>query len=83
MAENTVLTRLLHGPKGSRCPEPKTSLEESVRASVAPFPYLHKPFPLYPFHSFFTSLRKRQSVPWAMSFCGLLLIMPAACRRRA
>jgi hypothetical protein len=37
----------------------------------------------YPFSSFFNSLRKRQSVPWAMSFWGLDLIIPASCRRRA
>src|SRR5215510_6085338 len=30
--------------------------------------------PHYPFNSFFSSLKKRQSVPWAMSFCGLLWI---------
>ena len=29
---------------------------------------------LYPFNSFFNSLKKRQSVPWAMSFWGLLLM---------
>jgi hypothetical protein len=39
--------------------------------------------PLYPFSSFFSSLKKRQSVAWAMSFCGLLLIIPASWRRRA
>jgi hypothetical protein len=38
---------------------------------------------LYPFNSFFSALRKRQSVPWAMIFWGLLLIIPASCRRRA
>jgi hypothetical protein len=39
--------------------------------------------PLYPFNSFFSSLRKRQSVPCSMIFWGLDLIMPASCRRRA
>jgi len=34
----------------------------------------------YPFSSFLSSLRKRQSVPWAMIFCGLDLIIPAPCR---
>jgi hypothetical protein len=29
---------------------------------------LHGDLPLYPFSSFFSSLKKRQSVPWAMSF---------------
>jgi hypothetical protein len=37
----------------------------------------------YPFSSFFSSLWKRQSVPWAMIFCGLALIIPASWRRRA
>ena len=37
----------------------------------------------YPFNSFFSSLRKRQSVPWAMSFWGVLLIRPISCRRNA
>jgi hypothetical protein len=40
-------------------------------------------YPFYPFNSFFSSLRKRQSVPCSMSFCGVLLIMPASWRRRA
>ena len=31
----------------------------------------------YAFSSFFSSLRSRQSVPWAMIFCGLDLTMPA------
>ena len=46
---------------------------------------LHSPgaSPLYPFNSFFSSLRKRQSVPCSMIFWGLDLIMPASCRRRA
>ncbi len=39
--------------------------------------------PRYPFNSFFSSWRNRQSVPWAMIFCGLDLIMPASWRRRA
>ena len=39
--------------------------------------------PPYCFNSFFSSVRKRQSVPWAMSFWGLDLIIPASCRRRA
>jgi hypothetical protein len=37
----------------------------------------------YPFNSFFNSLRNRQSVPWAMSFCGLDLIIPASWSRSA
>ena len=37
----------------------------------------------YCFNSFFSSVRKRQSVPWAMSFWGLALIIPSSCRRRA
>jgi hypothetical protein len=38
---------------------------------------------LYPFNSFFSSLRNRQSVPSARIFCGLVLIMPASCMRSA
>ena len=37
----------------------------------------------YPFSSLFSSLRKRQSVPWAMIFCGLDLMIPASCSRSA
>jgi len=37
----------------------------------------------YPFNSCFSSLKKRQSVPWAMSFFGEFLIMPVSCRRSA
>ena len=33
---------------------------------------------IYAFNSFFSSLRNRQSVPCAMIFCGLDLIMPAS-----
>ena len=44
---------------------------------------LHRHLPHYCFNSFFSSFRKRQSVPWAMIFWGLLLIIPASCRRRA
>jgi len=32
----------------------------------------------YPFSSFFNSLTKRRSLPWAMIFCGLDLIIPAS-----
>ena len=35
------------------------------------------------FSSFFSSFRNRQSVPWAMSCCGVDLIIPTSCRRRA
>jgi hypothetical protein len=35
------------------------------------------------FNSLFSSLMKRHSTPWAMIFCGLDLIIPASCRRRA
>ena len=37
----------------------------------------------YPFSSFFSSLRKRQSVPWAMICFGVALMSPASCIRRA
>ena len=33
--------------------------------------------------SFFSSLRNRQSVPWAISFCGVDLTIPASCSRTA
>jgi hypothetical protein len=39
--------------------------------------------PCYPFNSFFSSLKNRQSVPWAISFWGLLLSIPASWRCRA
>jgi hypothetical protein len=35
------------------------------------------------FSSFFSSFRNRQSVPWAMIFCGVALIMPTSCSRSA
>jgi hypothetical protein len=38
---------------------------------------------VYPFNSFFSSLRKRQSVPWARIFWGFDLIMPPSYRRSA
>jgi hypothetical protein len=44
---------------------------------------LPRPLPLYSFNSFFSSLRKRQSVPSAMSFCGLALTSPTSWRRKA
>jgi hypothetical protein len=44
---------------------------------------LHGHLPLYPFSSFLSSLKKRQSVPWAMIFWGMLLIIPASWRRKA
>ena len=34
------------------------------------------------FSSLSSSFRNRQSVPWAMSFCGVALIIPTSCRRR-
>ena len=39
--------------------------------------------PRHAFSSRFSSLRKRQSVPWAMIFCGVLWIIPASRRRKA
>jgi hypothetical protein len=50
---------------------------------LVPLSLLHRCLPRYPFSSFFSALRKRQSVPWAMIFWGLLLIIPISCRRRA
>jgi hypothetical protein len=37
---------------------------------------------IYPFSSFLRSLMNRQSVPCAIIFCGLLLIIPTSWRRR-
>ena len=37
----------------------------------------------YSFNSFFSSFKKRQSVPWTMIRCGVLLITRASCSRRA
>jgi len=37
----------------------------------------------YAFNSFFSSRKNRQSVPWAMSFLGLVLIIPMSCRLKA
>jgi hypothetical protein len=37
----------------------------------------------YPLSSFLSSLKKRQSVPWVMIFCGVDLIIPASLRRKA
>jgi hypothetical protein len=34
-----------------------------------------------PFSSFFSSLKNRQSVPWAMILLGPLLMSPASCKR--
>jgi hypothetical protein len=42
-----------------------------------------RPTRVYPFNSLFSSERKRQSVPWAMSFCGLDFIIPTSWRRSA
>jgi hypothetical protein len=44
---------------------------------------LHRHLPRYPFISFLSALKKRQSVPWAMIFWGVLLIRPISCRRNA
>jgi len=46
-------------------------------------PLLHRHLPRYCFNSCFSSLTKRQSVCWAMSFWGVDCLMPASCRRRA
>jgi hypothetical protein len=37
----------------------------------------------YSFNSFFSSFKKRQSVPWTMILCGVLLIIRASCSRSA
>src|SRR5262249_9755517 len=47
---------------------------------LAPQPWS---LPLYPFNAFFSSLKKRQSVPWAMIFCcdrrGTPTVRPYRC----
>jgi hypothetical protein len=53
------------------------------RRAWCPLSLLHRHLPGYPFSSCFSSVRKRQSVPWARSFWGPLLMMLASCRRRA
>ena len=53
-----------------------------VRCGIARLRPSHAPR-LYPFSSFFSAVRKRQSVPWAMICCGVDLIIPTSCRRRA
>ena len=42
-----------------------------------------KIYPEYVFNCFFNSFKNRQSVPYAMSFCGLDWIIPTSCRGRA
>jgi hypothetical protein len=48
-----------------------------IGIEILPFLSVHA------FSSRLSSLKKRQSVPSAMIFCGLDLIMPASCSRRA
>ena len=48
---------------------------------LAPLSPAFAPHVFYPLSSFFDSLQKRQSVPWAISFCGLDLSIPTSCRR--
>ena len=54
-----------------------------ARQDCCPLALPHWCLPLYPFNSFFSAVRKRQSVPWAMSLWGLRLIIPTSWRRRA
>jgi len=75
-------------PACSTAPEFPLSGAENVgpvigRKDCCPLSLLHRHLALYPFNSFFSSLRKRQSVPWAMSFCGLDVIIPASWSLRA
>src|SRR5262245_37730495 len=59
----------------------ETMVAQRQRKNLRSRLWLH--LSLYPFNSFLSSLKKRQSVPWARIFCGLLLIIPASCRRSA
>jgi len=63
-----VEKRTLHGP----VPVKKNETTRCVRGASH-----------YPFNSFFSSLKNRQSVPSAMIFAGFDLIIPASCRRKA
>jgi hypothetical protein len=78
-----VLARLLHGRWSLPLSRASNSSHVIDRKDCCPLSLLHRPFPLYPFNSFFSSVRKRHSVPCSMIFWGLDLIMPASCRRRA
>jgi hypothetical protein len=77
-----MVTHLLHGLGASLSGASKVG-HIIGRKDCCPLSLLYRALLLYPFNSFFSSLRKRQSVHWAMSFCGLDVIIPASCRRRA
>src|SRR5262249_48867648 len=74
--------------RGSRCsptcsmalsfPRPEAShVGQGIgRSACGPLALLHRPFPFYPFNSFFSAWRKRQSVPSTIICGGLLLILP-------
>jgi hypothetical protein len=62
---------------GTRCSPPCSTALEPPLAGTSHVG------PLYPFSSFFSAVRNRQSVPWAIIFCGLLLSIPTSCRRSA
>ena len=69
------------GPNATRQPHPEAGAERTLEGvgwtrwlgawdgrNPVLTRLLHKHLPLYCFNSFLSSLRKRQSVPWAMSF---------------
>jgi hypothetical protein len=68
------LRRWLGASRGSAEDPRDTRCRETVQED-APFDH--------PFSSFLSSLKKRQSVPWAMIFCGFDLIIPISFSRRA
>ena len=72
--------------RDSRVPDPvhhpQMPMKERTQFGEDPFDVLRPPL-LYPFNSFFSSLRNRQSVPSARIFWGLDLIIPDSCIRSA
>jgi len=56
-------------------------IDSTAASKEAAFP--RRSDPRYLFSAFLSSLNERQSVPWAMIFCGLDLIIPISRNRRA
>src|SRR5262249_15799202 len=96
LPENRRGHRVLQPPNAARQARPKAGAQRTLEGvawtrllgtgdgrDTVLTRLLHRPRLLYPFNSFFSSLKKRQSVPWAMSFCGVDLMSPTSCRRRA
>src|SRR5205823_8255331 len=71
--------RLGGGRVGAQSQTPRGPRHGDLSKELSPAPHGSS----YPFSSFFSSLRKRQSVPSAISFCGLPFTIPASRRRSA